>query len=44
MPSVFIDSFTLVAYLESSIVQKVQALRGLSGKIEEIVHYLRDVK
>jgi hypothetical protein len=30
--------------LESSIVQKVQALRGLSGKIEEIVHYLRDVK
>ncbi|XP_031505890.1 uncharacterized protein LOC116268325 [Nymphaea colorata] len=30
--------------LESSIVQKVQALRGLSGKIEEIVAYLRDVK
>ncbi len=30
--------------LESSISQKVQALRGLSGKIEEIVVYLRDVK
>jgi 26S proteasome regulatory subunit N8 len=30
--------------LESSIYQKVQALRGLGGKIEEISLYLRDVK
>jgi len=30
--------------LEASIGSKVQALRGLGGKIEEIVDYLRDVK
>ena len=30
--------------LEASIAQKVQALKGLSGKIEEIVAYLRDVR
>lgn len=30
--------------LESSIFQKVQALKGLEGKIQEIVEYLRDVK
>ena len=30
--------------LESSIYQKVQALKGLGGKIEEISLYLKDVK
>ena len=30
--------------LESSIAEKVTALRGLGGKIEEIVAYLRDVR
>ena len=30
--------------LESSIFQKIQALKGLEDKIQEIVEYLRDVK